>query len=206
MAQGSSNPTSTVINAGTFAVQVDGSALTALQLIDDTVVAQSTALGSTKNSLIGASVTTSPPTYTTGNINPLSQSVEGAQRTTLIPSAAAGLGGLLMGRNYSSGYVSAGGATSNIKASPAQLYGWTLYNTGASALFVRFYNTAGNATVGTTTVAMTTVIPAGGGSNITFPYPVSFSTGLAMAASTGALDTDTATVAANVLVGTVFYI
>jgi hypothetical protein len=71
-----------VTNAGTFAVQVDGDALTALQLIDDTVVAQGTALGSTKNSLIGGSVTTGAPSYTNGQISPLSLDTAGALRVT----------------------------------------------------------------------------------------------------------------------------
>lgn len=71
-----------VTNAGTFATQVDGAALTALQLIDDTVVAQGTALGTTKNSLIGGSVTTAAPTYTTGQISPLSLDTAGALRVT----------------------------------------------------------------------------------------------------------------------------
>lgn len=53
---------------------------TALQLIDDAVVAQSAALGTTKNTLIGGSVTTGAPTYTTGNINPLSLTTAGALR------------------------------------------------------------------------------------------------------------------------------
>jgi hypothetical protein len=75
-------PSHAVTNAGTFVNQENGAALTALQLIDDTVVAQSTALGSTKNSLTGASVTTSAPTYTTGNINPLSMDTSGNLRIT----------------------------------------------------------------------------------------------------------------------------
>jgi len=69
-----------VTNAGVFVVQENGAALTALQLIDDTVVAQATALGTTKNSLIGGSVTTAAPTYVTGNINPLSLTTAGALR------------------------------------------------------------------------------------------------------------------------------
>jgi len=71
-----------VTNAGTFVVQEDGAALTALQLIDDTVVAQGTALGSTKNLMIGGSVTTSAPTYTTGQIHPFSLDTGGALRVT----------------------------------------------------------------------------------------------------------------------------
>lgn len=56
---------------------------TALQLIDDTVVAQGTALGTTKNSLVGGSVTTAAPTYTNGQINPLNLTTAGALRSDL---------------------------------------------------------------------------------------------------------------------------
>ncbi len=79
-----------VTNAGTFATQIDGAALTALQLIDDTVVAQGTALGSTKNSLIGGSVTTSAPTYTTGQISPLNLDTAGNLRVNVAAGGAAG--------------------------------------------------------------------------------------------------------------------
>ena len=43
-------------------------------------IAQSTSLGSNTQALIGGSVTTSSPTYTTGNINPLSLTTSGALR------------------------------------------------------------------------------------------------------------------------------
>jgi hypothetical protein len=75
-------PSHAVTNAGTFVTQENGALLTAAQLLDDNMVAQGTALGSTKNALIGASVTTSAPTYTTGQINPLSMDTTGALRVT----------------------------------------------------------------------------------------------------------------------------
>lgn len=75
-------PSHAVTNAGTFVTQENGAALTALQLIDDTIVAQGTALGTTKNSLIGGSVTTAAPTYTTGQISPLSLDTSGALRVS----------------------------------------------------------------------------------------------------------------------------
>lgn len=80
----------TVDNGGTFAVQESGAALTSLQLIDDTVVAQGTALGTTKNSLMGGSVTTAAPTYTTGQINPLSLDTTGSLRVNVTAGSAAG--------------------------------------------------------------------------------------------------------------------
>lgn len=59
------------------------SVLTAVQLIDDTVTAQGTALGTTKTSLMGGSVTTAAPTFTTGQINQLSLTTAGALRSDL---------------------------------------------------------------------------------------------------------------------------
>lgn len=44
-------------------------------------IAQSTALGANTQALVGGSVTTAAPTYTTGNINPLSLTTAGALRT-----------------------------------------------------------------------------------------------------------------------------
>jgi hypothetical protein len=75
-----SNLNATVVGTGTLAVQVDGAALTALQLIDNlpntigsTTSGQSGALG------LGA-VTTAAPTYTTAQTHPLSLQTDGALR------------------------------------------------------------------------------------------------------------------------------
>ena len=83
-------PSHAVTNAGTFAVQESGAALTALQLIGDTVTAQGTALGTTKTTLQGGSVTTSSPTYTTGQISPLSLDTSGALRVNVTAGGGAG--------------------------------------------------------------------------------------------------------------------
>lgn len=79
-----------VTNAGTFATQENGAALTALQLLDDTVTAQGTALGTTKTILQGGSVTTAAPTYTTGQISPLSLDTSGALRVNVTAGGGAG--------------------------------------------------------------------------------------------------------------------
>lgn len=73
----------TNLNTSLLALESGGnlsSILTSVQLIDDTVVAQGTALGSTKVSLMGGSVTTAAPTFTTGQINQLSLTTSGALR------------------------------------------------------------------------------------------------------------------------------
>lgn len=64
------------------------SILTSVQLIDDTITAQGTALGSTKTSLVGGSVTTNAPTFTTGQINQLSLTTAGGLRVDLKDSAS----------------------------------------------------------------------------------------------------------------------
>jgi len=98
---------------GANALKVDGSAVT--QPVSGTVtanvgttnglaldvtlakltIAQSTALGSSTQALVGGSVTTAAPTYTTGNINPLSLTTSGALRVdgsgTTQPISAASL-------------------------------------------------------------------------------------------------------------------
>ena len=69
-----------VTNAGTFATQVDGNALTALQLIDNLP----NTIGSTTSGQSGAlslgAVTTAAPTYTTAQTHPLSLDTAGALR------------------------------------------------------------------------------------------------------------------------------
>lgn len=80
--------TQPVSNAGTFAVQIDAGAVTSLALLDDVVVAQGTALGITKVSLMGGSVTTAAPTFTTGQINQLSLTTSGALRVDLGATSA----------------------------------------------------------------------------------------------------------------------
>lgn len=75
--------------------EASGAAIkTAVELIDDTIVAQGTALGSTKVSLMGGSVTLGAPTYTIGQINALSLSTFGSLRTDIatVNSAAVNTG------------------------------------------------------------------------------------------------------------------
>ena len=83
-------PSHAVTNAGTFATQETGSALTSLQLLDDTITAQGTALGTTKTSLQGGSVTTAAPTYTTGQISPLSLDTSGSLRVNVVTGGGTG--------------------------------------------------------------------------------------------------------------------
>ena len=62
-----------VTNAGTFAVQVDGDALTALQLIDDAIYADDADWtdGTSKHMLIGGLYQSTPQSVTDGDVGPL---------------------------------------------------------------------------------------------------------------------------------------
>lgn len=76
-----------VTNAGTFAVQVDGAALTALQLIDDLVLAIGSTTSGSKGLLGLCAATASAPTYTTGQNSPCSLTTDGAIRMYMTGSA-----------------------------------------------------------------------------------------------------------------------
>jgi hypothetical protein len=91
-------------------------------------------------------------------------------------------------------------ATTNatsIKASAGTVFSITASNTGAAAAFVKFYNLATAPTVGTSTPIITLSIPASGTVNVPFgQFGYRFSTGIALAITNLAPDTDTTAVAA----------
>lgn len=80
-------PSHAVTNAGTFATQIDGAALTALQLIDNIV----NTLGSTTSGQSGVlglgAVTTSAPSYTNAQTNALSLTPAGELRVRIESTA-----------------------------------------------------------------------------------------------------------------------
>lgn len=90
-----------------------GAIQTSVELMDDTVTAQGTALGTTKTILNGASVTTAAPTYTTGQISPLNLATTGALRVDVGATSA---NATAIKVNVASGGIAAGaiaaGATS----------------------------------------------------------------------------------------------
>jgi len=73
-----------VINSGTFAVQEDGAALTALQLIDDAVYVDDADWtdSTSKHLLVGGLYQSTPQTITDGDVGPLSLTSDGALRVS----------------------------------------------------------------------------------------------------------------------------
>ncbi len=80
-----SNNDVVVTNGGTFAVQVDGDALTALQLIDDAVYADDADWtdGTSKHMLIGGLYQSSPQSITDGDVGPLQVTANGYLITSI---------------------------------------------------------------------------------------------------------------------------
>lgn len=92
-------------------------------------------------------------------------------------------------------------ATTNatsVKATAGNLFSITASNTNAAARFLKLYNKASAPTVGTDVPVLTIPIPPGSAVNLDFgTNGWRFATGIALAITAGAADSDTAAVAAN---------
>lgn len=116
-----------------------------------------------------------------------------------VPQSSGGLS-----RYYLSSAASTNGT--NVKAGAGALFGYTVTNSNASARYLRFYNTAGTPTVGTTATYIGVMVPGSGGVVMSpSSIGVDFSTGIAISLTTGAADTDTGAVAADEIKLTLFY-
>jgi len=166
-----------VTNAGTFATQVDGAALTALQLIDNMIS------GSEAQVDIVAAIPAG--TNAIGNVGIVPRTTGGA---TIFRS------------------IDIDETEEEIKATAGQVFGYYMFNATAATVFVKFYNaTAANVTVGTTTPVLTLPIPAGAAANSPYDFGIAFGTAITVAATTGVADNDTTGPAANGCVINVFY-
>jgi hypothetical protein len=94
----------------------------------------------------------------------------------------------------------------SVKASAGQIFGIELANNAAYAVFLKIYNKASAPTVGTDIPVRTIQIPAGGRCEISRPLGIAFSTGIAYAITKLVADSDTTTVIANDLIGSIDYI
>lgn len=195
----------TVDNAGTFAVQVDGNALTALQLIDDPVVQDDAGFtpGTTKVMMAGFEADE-------GSTDSVDEGDGGAARMTLDRKVIVNpqphtAGGLTTARS-----LDLDESEEQIKATAGQVYGWNITNRHTATLYVKFYNdTAANVEVGTTTPLFTLAIP-GNASDATMlsmmgTHGIAFDTAITWAATTGFADNDTGAPGANLIMGTVWY-
>lgn len=98
-------------------------------------------------------------------------------------------------------------ATTNatiVKASAGRVLGWSLANTTASWVYVKLHNQATSPTAGTG-VVQTIALPPNGKSDWKVEGGVAFTTGIGLTTVTGAADADATAVAANAIVGDLFF-
>jgi hypothetical protein len=94
----------------------------------------------------------------------------------------------------------------SVKASAGTVYGMMLFNANAAVRYVKFYDKASSPTVGTDTPSLTIPLPpTNGGVVWPLPLPAGFTTGIALAITTGVADADTGAVAANDIVVNLIY-
>lgn len=180
-----------VTNAGTFATQVDGAALTALQLIDDPVIADDAAFTPATSKVMMAGFEadeTATDSVDEGDAGAARMTLDRKQIVTLQPHTQ---GGLSIFRS-----LDIDETEEDVKTSAGQLYWIHAMNMVATARYLKFYNaTAANVTVGSTTPVLTIPIPAnsttGAGFTVSIPQGLEFSTAISVACTTGVADADT---------------
>lgn len=175
-----------VTNAGTFAVQVDGSALTALQKIDDPVLVDDAGFTPAASSVMMAGFEadeSSTDSVDEGDAGAARMTLDRKQIVTLQPHTAGGLSTFMASGSDGSSILVATKQT--IKASPGQIYEYYMYNPEAAVTFVHFYNTD-TVTVGTTNPLRSYAIPAGAAANLSIPQGIIFDTAISCAATTTA--------------------
>lgn len=192
-----------VTNAGTFVVQENGAALTALQLIDDTIVADDAAftVGTTKVSVAGfLADETATDSVDEGDTGAARMTLD--RKQVITPYVHAAAGGWTPHKN-----LDVDETEDDIKTSPGKL-GWIhVINRSTGVRYIKFYNaTAANTTVGSTTPVLSFPVPTmadtnGAGFTINFgDAGTFFDTAICVAATTGVADADTGAPGTNDIV------
>jgi hypothetical protein len=189
-----------VTNAGTFATQVDGAALTALQLIDDPVIADDAAFTPATSKVMMAGFEADE-----ASTDSVDEGDAGAARMTLdrkiiVTPQPHTAGGVTTYHLASAGSTNA----TVVKASAGQLYGWYIYNSNAAARKVAFHNASSTPTAGAS-IYFSLVIPPTAAANLMGSVGIAFSTGIAITTVTGLADSDSTGVAANDLIINLWY-
>jgi len=135
---------------------------------------------------------------TSGDYATLDQCAEGAIWATLTPTTTSGC---TIFRS-----IDLDETEEDIKTTAGNLYGYYFANTNAAARYLKFYNqTAANVVVGTTTPVLTFYLPPTSAGHVGLPFPISFSTAICAAATTGVADNDTGAPGANEVILNAFY-
>lgn len=191
-------PSHAVTNAGTFVVQENGAALTALQLLDNLVAT----IGSTTSGQSGAlgmgAVTTAAPTYTTAQTHPLSLTTSGELRVRMESTA--------VGSTSTDDDGALPSGTTNMSEVLSRMYAFN--SDSASGVYTRFSHQPLDYDSGAGTENLSVIgigLPASGGPvvggtsanpfNVVFPSSQSVSLSAALPAGTNNIgDVDVLTV------------
>lgn len=179
-------PSHEVTNAGAFAVQVDGAALTALQLIDDAILADDAAFTPASSKVMMAGFEAdegSTDSVDEGDGGAARMTLDRKQIVTVQPHTAGGWS--TFNATSGDGSTALTNSAQAVKASAGQLGGYYIYNPNASVAYVILYDVAqGSVTVGTTNPKMVLAIPAGSAANLEIVNGIPFGTAITVAAAT----------------------
>jgi hypothetical protein len=195
-----------VTNAGTFATQVDGAALTALQLIDDTIFVDDAGFtpATSKVSVIGLQADeSSTDSVDEGDAGAPRMTLDRKQIVTNQPHSAGGAD------TFHSNDLDE--TEEDVKTAAGTVYGWIITNRTTAAAYIHFYNaTAANVTVGTTTPLFIFAVPGNAtdyvAAHVLGGVGINFGTAISVAATTDFPDDGSAAgPATNGVLCTVFY-
>ena len=91
-------------------------------------------------------------------------------------------------------------------AGKSVFFGFYFYNNAAATRYIKYYDKATAATVGTDTPKLTFPVPAASGAVVEIQGGIEFALGISVGASTGVADNDTGAPAANDVVVNTFYL
>jgi hypothetical protein len=194
-----------ITGTGTFVVQVDGNALTALQKIDDPVIVDDAAFTPATTSVMMAGFEadeTATDSVDEGDGGAARMTLDRKLIVTPQPHTA---GGLSISRD-----IDLDNSTLTVvKNTPGQVYGWTITNTTTAVVYVKFYD-ATSGTLGTGTPVLTIGIPGNATDDTTLAQSfgglgIAFATGICVGAGTGVADADNTDPGANAVIANIFY-
>lgn len=205
LTSGSDSVAAVCTNSGTFATQVSGDALTALQLIDNPVLVDDAAFTPATSSVMMAGFEadeTATDSVDEGDAGAARMTLDRKVITTPQPHTT---GGLSIFRS-----LDLDESEEDVKTSAGQVYGWWIYNAATTVRYVKFYNAAAaDVTVGSSTPVLTLPIPAatsgGVAANMLGAHGIAFSTAICVACTTALADNDTGAPSAGDCVINLFY-
>ena len=191
----------TIASDSTGQVAITGNALTALQLIDNIVGTEDAAETAGGGLAMAGSVrrdTAASSSGTSGDNSTINTTAQGGLWVTTTPTTTSGCD---IFRS-----IDLDESEEEIKATAGNLYGYYFYNAASSIRYLKFYNaTAANVTVGTTSPVLTIPVPATTAAHISLAFPVTFSTAISAAVTTGLADNDTGAPGANEFILNAYY-